>query len=239
MRITDFGVVLGWSRAHVIDSPSVDQVLHAGVPRVAVDRALLERLLHDQPPPEMVLPLLSSPAVEAARAAILYLGAVGSMRECPVLALYLQHDDAGLAELAEYSLWSIWMQAGTARSNRRLSEAIGDIKHGQYRLAATRLAELVGQEPSFAEAHFQRGLALALLERFDEAASAYREALRLNPYHFAAAAAWGHASVEEGQLGAALHHYRQALRVHPRLPALPGAVRALEAVVEPWKKVAS
>ncbi len=187
----------------------------------------------------MVLPLLSSPAVEAARAAILYLGAVGSMRECPVLALYLQHDDAGLAELAEYSLWSIWMQAGTARSNRRLSEAIGDIKHGQYRLAATRLAELVGQEPSFAEAHFQRGLALALLERFDEAASAYREALRLNPYHFAAAAAWGHASVEEGQLGAALHHYRQALRVHPRLPALPGAVRALEAVVEPWKKVAS
>ena len=54
-------------------------------------------------------------------------------------------------------------------------------------------------------------------------------ALRLNPYHFAAAANLGHTYVEEGDVLSALRYYRYALRIHPRLADLREAVRSIEA----------
>ena len=87
-------------------------------------------------------------------------------------------------------------------------------------------------EPDYAEAHFQRGLAFATLDRNDEAAEAFREALRLNPYHFAAAASLGHACLELGDLPAAVRYYRQALRLHPRLDDVPVALREVTAALQ-------
>jgi tetratricopeptide (TPR) repeat protein len=123
------------------------------------------------------------------------------------------------------------MQSGSEEGNRHLAAAVGCMKTGDYVAAIKVLDALVAREPEFAEAHFQRGLALAAADRIDRAEDAYRQALRLNPYHFGAAAALGHACVERGQLHAALHFYRQALRVHPQLEDVPDVVQELESVI--------
>ena len=169
--------------------------------------------------------------MEIVRAAVLYLGVYGAARECPVLALCLHHADREVVELAERGLWSIWMQSGAPEGNRRLAAAVASMARGQYGSAVRTLSLLIATEPGFAEAHFQLGIALSSLDRNDEAARAYREALRLNPYHFGAAAALGHVAVEQGNLDAALRYYQQAQKLHPRIADVPDAVRAVRAVL--------
>jgi tetratricopeptide (TPR) repeat protein len=153
------------------------------------------------------------------------------MPDCPVLALCLHHEDGEVAKLAEHCLWSIWMRGGTPTGNRQLATGIRSMEAGRFRQAIQIFQRLATSEPTFAEAHFQHGLALCSAERPEEAAEAYRRSLQLNPYHFAAAASLGHAYVEQGNLSAALHCYRQALRIHPRLEDVPEAIKELESVL--------
>jgi tetratricopeptide (TPR) repeat protein len=215
----------------VTHEATADRVLQVVAPGASIDRAVLVTLLRENPQSTALAPLLAAGEPETVRAAVVYLGLRGSLRDCPVLALYLQHDDALVAHLAEYGLWSIWMQSGTPDGNRRLAAGVASIKNGRYDDAIDILGTLVEDEPNFAEAHFQYGLALCLAERTDDSARAYRQTLRLNPYHFGAAAALGHASVEQGNFAAALHYYRQALRIHPRLDDIPQAVQDLESAL--------
>jgi tetratricopeptide (TPR) repeat protein len=207
---------------------TIDRILQRVIPGAPVQRSVLDGLLRDKPKPETLVALLAAADPATVRAAVLYLGLYGTVCESAVLALCLHHDDASVVQLAEHCLWSIWMQSGSEEGNRHLAAAIGCIKAGDYAAASEVLDALVAREPSFAEAHFQRGLALAAAEQTAEAEDAYRRALRLNPYHFGAAAALGHASVERGHLQAALHFYRQALRIHPQLEDVPDAVHELE-----------
>lgn len=217
----------------MIPHATVDHVLESVAPGVGVDRTVLAGLFRKRPHPRAIVALLSAPAAETVCAAVVYLGCHGSVCECPLLAQCLQHEDDGVARLAEYCLWSLWMQGGTERGNRHLAEAIGYIKEGDYAAATYLLTMLVAEEPSFAEAYFQRGIALCLAGRQEEAARAHRQVLRLNPHHFGAAAALGHACVAQGNLAGALYYYRRALRIHPRLEAVPDAIRELEAVIGP------
>ncbi len=212
---------------------SVEQVLRSGVPEVCVDQCVLAGLLRSRPSPEAVVPLLSASDVEVLRAVVVYLGVYGSMRECPLLALHLQHEDAGVSRLAEHSLWSIWMQSGTPRGNRCLARAIRSIENRHCASAIQALSRLTADEPGFAEAFFQRGIACHLSDRLDEAVRDYRQALRLNPHHFGAAAALGHVCVEQGNTAGALLFYKRALRINPRLEGLPDAVLDIESLSEP------
>jgi tetratricopeptide (TPR) repeat protein len=192
---------------------------------------VLSDLVREKPRPEALVSLLAAADPTTVRAVVLYLGLYGTSREAPLLALCLHHTDAGVVRLAEHCLWSLWMQSGSEDGNRSLARAIQAINRGNYSEAVETLGMLLDREPGFPEAHFQRGLALSSAEDPQAAAREYRAALRLNPHHFGAAAALGHALLEQGDLRGALRFYRKALRIHPRLEDLPDAVRELELVL--------
>jgi tetratricopeptide (TPR) repeat protein len=210
---------------------TVNRILERVAPGLHIDRSVLNALAREKPRPEALVSLLAAADPATVRAAVLYVGIYGTGREAALLALCLHHADSGVARLAEHCLWSLWMQGGSDDGNRCLAQAVRGISAGKYVEAVETLDALLAHEPGFAEAHFQRGLALSSIERPREAAREYRHALRLNPHHFGAAAALGHALLEQGDLRGALRFYRKALRIHPRLEDLPDAVRELELVL--------
>lgn len=212
---------------------AVDRILQRVAPGLSIERTVLDSLVNTQPQPDTLAPLLAAGNPASVRAAVLYLGLYGSMAVCPLLALCLHHRDEGVVRLAEHCLWSLWMRAGSASGNRALADAIALMESGSVGDALRCLEALTAREPVFAEAHFQRGLALASLDQHAEAATAYRAALRLNPYHFAAAAALGHACVELGDLPAAAQNYRRALKIHPRMSDVALALRQVQALIDP------
>lgn len=212
---------------------TVDRILQRVVPGLPVERSILEGLVRQGPRPETLVGLLSASDPAVVRAAVLYLGLYGTLRDAPVLALCLHHDDPGVVKLAEHCAWALWLRGGSAEGNRTLATAIDEIREGRCAAAVRRLRLLLDREPAFAEAHFQCGLALCSLDRPADATRCFREALRLNPYHFGAAASLGHACVERGDLTGAARWYRVALRIHPRMENVPAALREVEAILGP------
>ena len=191
----------------------------------------LTQLLQSHCPAEGLITLLTSRADDITRAAIIALGFKGSLEHCALLAHLLEHDSQEIVHLAEDSLWRIWLRSGTNEGNAKLAHAIGLIQAGSFQRAVVVLENLISDEPEFAEAYNQLGIALCLLERLDEAASAFGQVLRYNAHHFAAAVSLGHTYAQQGQLRLALHHYHHALTIHPRLENILETVERLADVV--------
>jgi tetratricopeptide (TPR) repeat protein len=159
------------------------------------------------------------------------LGEDGGSRHARWLSALLHHRSPDVVSAAEQSLWIIWMQAGLPVTNQLLADAVEMIESEDFATAVALLELAIEEEPTFAELHHQRGLALASLSDSAAAVDAYAEALRLNPHHFAAAVGLGHAHVELSNWRAALAAYEQAIRIHPRLPEIPEAASQLSAAL--------
>jgi tetratricopeptide (TPR) repeat protein len=183
-------------------------------------------------PPERLVELLASPSSSVSRTAATCLGLTGSMDHCERLVPLLGHSDEQVVSAAEDALWNLWMRAGSKEGTVRLQAAIERLQQNDAESALRILHDLTTTEESLAEAHHQRAIALHSLERLDEAESAYKETLALNPYHFAAAAALGHVCVQRGDCTGALRYYRRALRIHPQLAEVREIVPPLEAAIK-------
>ena len=70
-------------------------------------------------------------------------------------------------------------------------------------------------DPSRAEAHASRGLALSLSKKDAEAEREFEEAIRLNPNAFEAHYFYARALNQQGKYERAVHQYREASRVRP------------------------
>jgi tetratricopeptide (TPR) repeat protein len=154
------------------------------------------------------------------------------MRHSRALAVMLHHRDPLIVKLAEDALWRIWMRAGSERGNLQLRAAVEKIGRGDFGSALRQLAALIDAEPSFAEAHHQRGIVLSLLEQFDEAESELVQAIDLNPLHFEAIAGLGHIAANRGDADQTLRHYHDVLRIHPQHADIRSAVGQIEGVLQ-------
>ncbi len=201
---------------------SVGPLLESG------DLPALITLLGQQWPPESLTALLASSPPAVSSGAARCLGLTGSMSCCRHLAGLLGHADQAVAKAAEDALWHIWMQAGSAAARHRLAQAVEHIRAQDYKAAVAVLDALLAAEPTFAEAHHQRAIALCFLEQPEAAAEAYQQVLGLNPHHFAAALGLGHTYVERGDVRRALELYRLALQIHPGLSEIREAVEQIK-----------
>ena len=132
--------------------------------------------------------LVSSANVKARRAAVLALGLIGTIETNPAVAAVLQDDDPIVQRFAADALWEIWFRAGTPEQNRLLLQATRDPDPLKAR---ADLDDLIRQAPNFAEAYNQRAIWFFKRGEFSRAVDDCETTLRLNPYHFGAAAGMG------------------------------------------------
>jgi tetratricopeptide (TPR) repeat protein len=169
--------------------------------------------------------LATAAEVKARRAAALALGLTGTPASIPAAAAALHDEDQLVRRFAADSLWELWFRSGTPRQNERLREAI---REPDAIKARAELDDLIREAPAFAEAHNQRAIWFFKRGEFARAVEDCETVLRLNPYHFGAAAGMGQCLLKLNRPKAALRAFRQALDINPDLD-LHDTVRALEA----------
>jgi tetratricopeptide (TPR) repeat protein len=163
------------------------------------------------------------------RAAALAFGLIGTMRSNAALAAALHDPDSLVRKLAADSLWEVWFRAGTDAQNAQLRQAMQLPDHLQ---AVAALDELVKEAPDFAEAVNQRAILRFRRGEYTKSAADCETVLRLNPFHFGAAAGLGQCYLRMNRPRAALRAFRQALQIRPDLDGVTDTVRGLEASLE-------
>jgi tetratricopeptide (TPR) repeat protein len=176
--------------------------------------------------------LVEHDSAKVRRAAVLALGYLGDYEANAALGRALQDEDRTVRTLSENSIRSVWTRAG-AENERRLLGAIIRLNSAQHFEAAIRRAsDLLSRAAWLAEAWNQRAIAHFSLKHYEEAIHDCRQALEINPYHFAAAAGMGQAHLERGNHVAALESFRRALRLNPDLEAVRVQVARLVRLIE-------
>jgi tetratricopeptide (TPR) repeat protein len=96
-----------------------------------------------------------------------------------------------------------------------LAEVDDAMRVGDYAAAERRCREIIRRHADFADAHYQLGVILGLLNRPDQAAASYREAVRLQPQHAEALTNLGVALAQQGRLPEAIDTLRRAVAARP------------------------
>ena len=173
--------------------------------------------------------LLASGDDTARRAAALALGLVGGMRSNQPLATALRDPDPTVRQLAADAMWEVWLRGGSADQNRRLQQALGRSDAAQT-LAA--LDALVRSAPDFAEAYNQRAIVHYGRGEYAKGVADCETVLRLNPFHFGAAAGMGQCFVLLKKPKAAVRAFQQALDINPDLDDLRERIDELKRAIE-------
>ena len=129
-----------------------------------------------------------------------------------------------MRHFAADALWELWFRGGTEEQNRRLRAAS---QEPDATKARAELDELLRDAPEYAEVHNQRAIWFFNRGEFARAVEDCEAVLRLNPYHFGAAAGMGQSLLKMNRPRAALRAFRRALDLNPNLD-LHETVRALE-----------
>jgi len=170
--------------------------------------------------------LLLSGDAQARRAAVLALGLVGTMKESnAALATMLHDDDRGVRQFAADALWSLWFQGSNEVCSEELRRLV-ELRDRRKKRAG--LDALIAKAANFAEAYNQRAIVHFQTKQWAKAIADCERTLKLNPYHFGAAAGMGRCYMELNRHRAALKAFRHALRINPGLEDVEEAIRALE-----------
>ena len=172
--------------------------------------------------------LLNSGDPVCRRAAVLALGLVGTMAVNDALARRLHDDDTMVQQLAGDALWAIWFRAAGREHCDRLQHIVsGDIS----RHTLHDLDMLISRTGDYAEAFNQRAILYYKLGEFRRAAADCETVLKLNPYHYGAAAGMAQCYLKLNRPRAALHAFRSALDINPQLNDVGEAVKTLESML--------
>ncbi len=168
--------------------------------------------------------LLASGDARTRRAAVLALGLVGTMQSNPAVAAMLADEDPLVQRFASDALWEIWFRGGTAEQNWSLQQVV---RHADANAARTALDDLIRRAPDFAEAYNQRAIWFFKRGDFSRAVADCEAVLRMNPFHYGAAAGMGQCYLKLKKPRAALRAFRHALDLNPTLDHLHDTIRSL------------
>lgn len=136
------------------------------------------------------------------------------------------------AKVLEQAVWTLWMQSGSPTVDLLMGQVDKAVEDSRYDAALGILDAVVDIAPDYPEGWNKRATVNFLLKNYKDALADIDRALTLEPRHFGALSGRGIILRELGDRDGALKAFRQALEIHPFLPAARNAVRTLGPEVE-------
>ncbi len=169
---------------------------------------------------------------EVRRAAIVALCLIGGYECNATVGRAMSDEDRAVRILAENGIRWLWRRDGNPRQQRELAVIIR-LNTSRATTEAHQLADrLVDSAPQLGEAWNQRAIAQFNLKHYTAAIGDCRQALELNPYHFAAAVGMGQCHIEKGEDRLALECFQRALRLNRNLEGVRACIRYLQRTLE-------
>jgi tetratricopeptide (TPR) repeat protein len=154
---------------------------------------------------------------EIRRCAALALGFLADQNDEVIFYRLLRDKDRTVRMLAENGIRTLWTRAGSDADRQMLRAAMHLVSAKQYEEAVSKATELIEHAPQFAEAWNQRAIAHFALKQYHFSIEDGCQALKLNPYHYAAALGVGHAYLFLGDMTRAIEYLELALDINPNL----------------------
>jgi tetratricopeptide (TPR) repeat protein len=146
-------------------------------------------------------------------------------------ALKAAPDDAS-AKHIEDRIWALWLASGSDTCNLLMTRVKTAVDAENYDLAIRLLDAIIELRPKYVEAWNRRATVFFLKKDYGSAISDLRQVLTREPRHFGALSGLGTMLQDIGDEKDALHAYRRALAVHPRLNGIADKVKTLTEKVE-------
>ena len=162
------------------------------------------------------------------RAAVMAIGFLGADESCALLSRALRDADRGVRMLADNGMRAVWCRGGNEAQRHWLRVIMRLNVSGQHEAAQRQATRLVQEAPKFAEAWNQRAIARYHLGCYMASIEDCTQTLKLNPYHFGAAAGIGQCYLRLGALTTALQGFRRALGLNPGLEAVRARINTLQ-----------
>lgn len=169
---------------------------------------------------------------EVRRASIVALCLIGGYECNATVGRAMADEDRAVRILAENGIRWLWRRDGNPRQQRELAVIIRLNTSKAASEAFDRADRLVDAAPTMGEAWNQRAISHFNLKRFTAAIGDCRQALELNPYHFAAAVGMGQCHIEKGEDHRALECFQRALGLNRNLEGVRACVRYLKRALE-------
>lgn len=134
------------------------------------------------------------------------------------------------AAFTETLIWNIWFRYdGDNDDIRRLmSQGMAAAQEGLLEVAEESFAQVIAQEPDFAEGWNQRATIRYMRGDYAGSIADIQAVLALEPRHFGALSGLGLCYVELGELERALAAFEATLEIHPHAPGAAANVALLE-----------
>lgn len=225
-----------WSRVALLRRQlglAVSEEDYAAAARLRDEVATAEAAL--PPQKRMLLGLLerleAAPTLRERLTAVQALGDLGDAAALPALQASLTAGELG--DVAEASMWAIFVRPGSDAVRRLMDEGVAAMaREATYPQAIQAFDRAIAADPGYAEAHNKRATTFYLMRRYRDAIADCEMTLELNPYHFGAASGMGMCwSALEGW-PQAKSAFQRALDLNPRMEHLRHHVFQLQQLID-------
>jgi tetratricopeptide (TPR) repeat protein len=140
--------------------------------------------------------------------------------------------DETSAKHIEGRIWALWLVSPSDTANLLMTRVKTAVEGKDLDLGIKLLDAIVELNPDYVEAWNRRATLYYMKKDFGRSLADIRQVLMREPRHFGALSGLGMIMQEFGEDKRALHAFRMALAIHPRLEKIPELVKTLTTKVE-------
>jgi tetratricopeptide (TPR) repeat protein len=151
---------------------------------------------------------------------LLWLAEHGDQTTAHEVVLRLKDPDAAIRDLAEHTVWAIWMRSGDPDVNRLMQKGIALMGERDYDEALAVFSEIIHRDAGFAEGYNKRATLYYMMGDYLHSLADVDATLKANPEHFGALSGAGLCLLRLSRPEEALQYFDRALSVNPNMDSI-------------------